>query len=84
MSTHTPAHFAPQPLDAGHSAQPKLFQLLSRGLSACTCALQQRRRRAQLRAELQNLNARELTDLAIGQGELDYWLTQTQPGLRRP
>ncbi|MCV2352287.1 DUF1127 domain-containing protein [Paucibacter sp. Y2R2-4] len=80
MQADTPAQIAsPQP---GASLSVWVYQLLSRGFSTWNQAMQQRRHKVQLRTELQSLESRELADLGIGRGELDYWLTETQPGAR--
>jgi len=80
MQANTPAQLAsPQP---GASLRTSLYQLISRGVSVWSLAMQRRRRKAQLRAELQGLESRELADLGIGRGELDYWLAEPQPGAR--
>jgi len=82
MQANTPAQLAaPQP---GTSLLASVYQLISRGFSAWSLAMQRRRREVRLRAELQGLEARELADLGIGRGELDYWLAETQPARARP
>jgi uncharacterized protein YjiS (DUF1127 family) len=80
MQADTPTPIAaPQP---GASLSVWVYQLLSRGCSACSQAMQERRRKAQLQSELQGLESRELADLGIGRGELDYWLSETLPAAR--
>lgn len=80
MQADTPAPIAsPQP---GAALSAWIYQLLSQGCSACSQAMQERRRKAQLRSELQGLESRELADLGIGRGELDYWLSETLPAAR--
>ncbi|MFY7867712.1 DUF1127 domain-containing protein [Roseateles sp.] len=82
MQANTPAQLtSPQP---GDSLLASAYQLISRGFSAWSLAMQRRRREVQLRAELQGLESRELADLGIGRGELDYWLAEPPPAHARP